>query len=121
MTKIIAINGSDAYWTRHRYVLAFGAYGWTRLLVWANSLDEALDECIDWLAEHAPGLLCDENVNEDYREALAEGCGESEAWERATADTVCGGNAGNHILSHEWFILAEDPDRQTIKSIESQQ
>lgn len=117
--KLIAINGSYKSWTQRRYILAFGFHGRTRLLVWANGIEDALDECIDWLAEHQPGLLCDENVNEEYREALADGCGESEAWERATADTICGGNAGHHLLAWECRILAEDPDRATIKAIEA--
>jgi hypothetical protein len=48
VNKIIPINGSDRDWTKHRYIPCFGAYGDTLLMVWANDLDDALDECVDW-------------------------------------------------------------------------
>jgi hypothetical protein len=117
MDKIIPVNGSDRNWTKHRYILAFGAYGWTRLMVWANSLEDALDEAIDWIAENAPGLLCDDQVAEAYREAITEGKSEDEAHEIATEDTTCGGNAGHYILSWEWCIVAEDPSRAEVLSL----
>lgn len=119
MSKIIAVNGSDRDWTSHRYVLAFGAYGWTRLMVWANNLENALDEAIDWIADNKPDLLCNEQVNEAYAEAIAEGLDEDAAYERATEDTVCGGNCGHYILSWEWSILAEDPTRDEVKALEA--
>lgn len=114
MDAIIPINASDKSWTRHRYVLCFGAYGWTRHMVWANSLDDALDECVDWIADHQPGLLMDDEVAVSYREAIAEGKGQSEAWEEATVDMVCAGNAGHYIASWEWAVVAEDPTREEI-------
>jgi len=146
MTNAITpINSSDKSWTRHRYVLAFGAYGDTRLLVWANSLDDALDECVDWIADNAPGLLADDQVAEEYERLMSEGktctrcwngaygddvgecldckgegiisLTEEEAHEEATIDTTCAGNCGNYILSHEWMILAEDPDRATMLAL----
>ncbi len=112
--SIVAVNGSDRTWTRHRYILAFGAYGWTRLMVWANSLDDALEEAGDWIEEHAPGLFCDEQVREAYEEALTEGKSEEEAQEEAEVDTtsVCSGN--HYLLSWEWMILAEDPSRAQV-------
>lgn len=61
---IIAVNSHDKSWTRHRYILWFGAYGWTRLMVWANSVSDALDEAADWMEENAPGLLDDNTVME---------------------------------------------------------
>jgi hypothetical protein len=111
---MIAINSTDKYWTKHRYVLAFGAYGDTQLLVWANNLDDALDECIDWIVDNAPGLLCDDRVAEEYHRGIAEGMSEEDAHEAATADTTCGGNCGNYILSYEWSILVEDPTRAQL-------
>lgn len=44
LVKITLVNPSDKSWTKHRYILSFGAYGWTRLMVWANSVGDALDE-----------------------------------------------------------------------------
>jgi|SRR5579885_1392820 len=111
------INFSDRHWTRHRYVLCFGAYGWTKCLVWANSLDDALDECVDWIADNAPGLLCDDQVNEEYHRAIAEGKSEEEAQEEATIDTTCAGNNGHYLLSWEWGICAEDPTTKEIHDL----
>jgi len=112
-----AINSNDRDWTNHRFVLYFGAYGDTKLLVWANNLEDALDECIDWIVDNKPVLLCDEQVKEEYDRAIAEGKSEDEACEIAECDTTSGGNCGNRILSWEWGILAEDPDRATLKEI----
>ena len=118
---------------KSRFVLCFGAYGWTKLLVWADDLGDALDGAIDWIADNAPGLLCNDQVAEDYREALArlteenaalpeeerrsEEDLESEAYDESTEDTTCGGNAGDHILSHEWCIMAEDPSREDLLQV----
>jgi hypothetical protein len=116
MDPLHIVNPTDRDWTHHRYILAFGAYGWTRLMVWANSLDAALDEAIDWIANNAPGLLADEQVNEAYREAIAEGKTEEEAQEEAEIDTTCGGNSGHYLLSWEWTVIAEDPSRAEVKA-----
>jgi hypothetical protein len=111
------VNSGDSGWTRHTYVLAFGAYGWTRLFVWANNLQHALDEAIDWLVENAPGHIVDDQLQEDYEAFLADGLSEEEAQEKAEEDTTCGGNCGNRILSHEWSILAEDPTAEDLRAI----
>ncbi len=39
------------------WVLGFGAFGPVRVLVWAEHLQDALDEACDYLAEHAPGFF----------------------------------------------------------------
>jgi hypothetical protein len=111
------INRDDRHWTKNRFILQFGAYGQTSLMVWADNLQEALDESIDWIAENEPGLLCNEQVEEAFKEALAEGKSEEEAWEISEQDTICGGNCGNRILSWEWGILAENPSKAQIKEI----
>lgn len=115
--KLNLANPGDRDWTRHRYVLCFGAYGWTLVVVWANSLEGALDGAIDWIVDFAPGLLCDDEVAEAYQEAIASGMTEEAAWEEAEQDTTCGGNCGNRILSYQWGIVAEDPDRETLIAI----
>ena len=116
------INPTSKSWTTGHYrekpyILWFGAYGTTRLLVYARHLSDALDECIDWIGDNAPGLLCNEQVNETYNEAMAEGLSEEEAFERASEDTTVGGNCGDHILSWEWGIVAEDPTPAEIAAI----
>ena len=57
MKRITYVNPHDSDWTKNQYVLCFGAYGATYLLVNANSLDSALDEAIDWLVEHEHGII----------------------------------------------------------------
>lgn len=117
MKNLEIVNPGDRSWTRHRYILWFGAYGWTRLMVWANSLEDALDEAIDWISVNAPGLLADEQVAEAYREAIARGLSDEEAQQEAEIDTTSGGNCGNYLNSSEWGIVAEDPTRAEVKAI----
>lgn len=114
---IVAVNATDADWTRNRYLLAFGAYGWTLLLVWANSLDDALDECVDWIAEKKPGLLCNEQVKGAFEAAKAEGLSDEKAHEQATCDMTSAGNYSDYIASWEWGIVAENPSRADILEI----
>jgi hypothetical protein len=125
-SEIRLVNPSqrDGWMRTYCYVFAFGAYGWTRLMVWGDSLDSALDEAIDWLVENEPGHIVDEQVNEEY-ERLCEEYGpllltdevRQQLQEEAEQDTTCGGNCGNRILSHEWSILAEDPTAEDLRAI----
>lgn len=114
LVPIHLVNPSDKTWTKHRFIFWFGAYGWTRLMVWANSLDDALDEAVDWIADNAPGLLADDAVTEEYNRCIGEGMSEEEAQEEATVDTTCAGNCGHYLNSWEWGILAEDPTRAEV-------
>ncbi len=97
-----------------RFILCFGAYGWTKLMVWADHLEDALDEAVDWIAEHAPGLLADDQVNEEYNRLVAEGVSEEDAQEAASMDTTCAGNSGHYLLSWEWGIVVENPTRAQV-------
>lgn len=112
--KIVAVNGGDRAWTRQRFVLAFGAVGTTYLMVWANGIDSALDEAVDWLADHAPGLLCDDEVASAYNEAVAEGKDDEAALQEAEADTTCAGNCGHYLRSDEWTIALANPTRAEV-------
>jgi hypothetical protein len=112
-----AVNSSDRDWTRQRFVLWFGVCGSTHLLVWANHLEDALDEAIDWLADNAPGLLCDEQVQEAYDRAISEGKSEEDAYTESTVDVTTGGNFCNHIMSWEWGITLENPTRAQLKEL----
>lgn len=115
------VNPSDRDWAPNRYVLAFGAYGSTLLLVWEKSLESALDEAVDWIAEHAPGLLADDAVREEFERIVAEqglslddDDGRSRAEVEATVDMTCAGNAGHYIPSWEWSVTAENPSRADL-------
>lgn len=118
MREIIPVNGSDRDWTHHRYIFACGAYGDTLLMVWANSLEAALDEAVDWIADHEPGLLVDDAVNDAYREGIANGLSEEEAQEQAEIDTTCAGSSGHYLNSWEWTIVVEDPTRDDVLRIQ---
>ena len=111
------INGWNKHFCKTRFVLAFGAYGNVVLMTYSPHLEDALDECIDWIAEHAKGLLCDDAVNETYNRLIAEGKDAETAYQEATVDTTSGGNCGNYLNSWEVQILAENPDRRTLKEI----
>lgn len=110
----LTVNPADIEWTTTTYVLWFGAYGSTYLRAYANNLSDALDECIDFIAEFAPGLLANDQVNEEFAEEIAKYGGaptEEEtyaAWEIATQDTTCGGNCGDYLHSWEWGLVSEE-------------
>lgn len=108
-------NGRDLW--RHSYLLWFGAYGDTLVLAYANSLDDALDEAADWLADNAPGLFIDDAVEEAYQEAIARGLSEEEAIEEAEVDVTRAGNEGRCLASWEWGIVAEDPSKAQLIAI----
>jgi len=112
MRELTMINRPDkcvhTRWATRAFILCFGAYGETRLLVYARHLEDALDECVDWIAENAPGLLMNDQVAEAYHEAIAEGKSEEEAIEEAECDMTIAGNAGDYIASWEWGIVGED-------------
>lgn len=109
LERIHYINPGDSDWTKQQYLLGLGAYGWTVVLVNANSLDDAIDETIDWCVDNAPGLLCDDEVNEAYNEAIAQGASQEKAFEEAQVDCICGGNCGNYMRSDDLHILIEAP------------
>lgn len=115
MVKMVAVNGNDRSWTRGRYILGFGQY--LRLMVWANSCDDALDEAVDWIADNKPGLLHDNEVAEAYAWAIEQGKSEEEASEEAEVDMTIAGNAGHYLLSSEWTIVAENPTRAEVLAL----
>lgn len=115
--NFFAVNPSKDY---KRFVLSFGAYGDTLLLVWADHLQDALDEAVDWIAENAPGLLADEQVNAAYNDAIAKGLDDEQACQVAEVDMTCAGNCGNFIPSWEWSVVSTFPSRERLKGIISE-
>jgi hypothetical protein len=115
--SFVAVNATDAGWTRHRYLLSFGAYGWTRLLVWANSLDDAFDVACEYLHGHAPGLLADDAVQAEYLAAVAEGYDDERAQELAEVDTTRSSD-GHYVHSWEWTLSAKNPTRAFLLQLQ---
>jgi hypothetical protein len=122
------VNPVDRDWTKHRFVLWFGACAPTRLMVWANSLDDALEEAAEWLAENAPGNIM-KDWEEEHKALVSEVCEErgitfpdgfdalpDEAkWaicDEAESDLTR--TESGFLTSYEWGIDLEDPSRADL-------
>jgi len=94
-----------------------GACAPTHLLVWGHYLDDALDIAVEWAAEHAPGLLSDQYVREEYERIRKEkpDLPEEVAWEEAAIDQT--EISGHCIPCDEWGIIAENPTRDKLKQL----
>lgn len=115
---LILVNPMDSNFTAHRYILWFGQIVPANVMVWEDSLDGAFDKAIDWIVDHQPDLLCDDMVKEAFDAAVLEGLSKEEAFDAAMSDVSIGGNCGHSVLSYEWGIVAEDPDRATILQLQ---
>jgi len=129
--EIIYVNENDQNVWRHNFILWFGAYRDTLLRVWANALDDALDEAIDWIRDNEPDMLSTDFVNEEFARLKLEReaeIGRELSWEddadnqeltdlmeEAEQDTTQGGNYGDYI--GEWGIAAEDPSDTDVLRI----
>lgn len=95
-------NPSEKSWTRHNYLLWFGACGATYVLVYANGLEDALETAAEYCVEQEwYGLVTphDQADDDDWAE-----------WERVCngeSDGVTYTEAG-FIVSWEWGIVGED-------------
>lgn len=72
-----AVLKPASYSSKQLFLMQFGAYGTTYLFVWADHLEDALKESVEWLDDNAPGHLTD--VTEDDLKESAEDLGI--AWE----------------------------------------
>lgn len=56
-----------------QFEFCFGAYGWTKVRVWASAghFEDAFEIAVEWLDEHAPGHLVD-LTQDDYTQAASE-------------------------------------------------
>ena len=109
--EVVLVNTRDQ--GDQRFVFWFG--GDTYLMSYGWDMERALEEAIDWIVDHAPGLLHDDAVEETYREAIAEGKSEEEAIEEAEMDMTSFGHSGMHYLaSWEWGIALENPTREEL-------
>ncbi len=100
------------------FIFWFGSHGATYVRAWGSSLQDALDEAVDWLSDHYPGLLADTEVEEEYKRLIGEGVSEEEAQEQAEMDMTPAGGYGQHIRSDEWGIEAENPTHARVLQIQ---
>ena len=117
--RLIFLNPGSKDYTKHRYVLWFDAHAPTYFVVWADSLQDAVDEVADeWMEKNAPGWFQDEQIEESFKEGIEEGLSEEDAQEQATADMSPVGGYGRYISSEDWGVEAEDPSREQILELE---
>jgi hypothetical protein len=128
--RIVMINPTEKTYharygskTSNSYVLWFGAYGCTRLHVYARRLEDALEECAGWLLEHAPGLITPEGSDE-HKEWIKDACEardvsypegfealeDEQKWEICEeAETDQTRTESGFIASWEWGLCLENP------------
>jgi len=95
------------------FALQFGAYGWTKLLVWASSAEDSLEEAAGWLKEFAPGIFTDEDslreMEEDYREENPD-ADDDDVMDAMYPDHTY--TESGYIPSWEWTLDEIDPGRR---------
>jgi hypothetical protein len=133
MSKLVFLNPNDRPTMSSVILWAGQAYGSdpTHFLYYGE-LDDALDEVIDWLADEKnghKGVLCNEQVESDYRAYIEEhkaeypddGENDEDLQDKARCSAECdcttGGNCGDYIMSDSWGIYAENPSRQQVKEL----
>lgn len=55
---IVNPSDHDRSYRTSLYCMWAGAYGDTRVYIWANSFEDAFEHLTEWLDDNAPGLLC---------------------------------------------------------------
>lgn len=118
-------NFNDHNFHDQMFVLWFGGDGISAryVVVFANHLEDALEEGIDYVAENYPGLLANEQIVEEYNRLRQEFVDEHERepddeeemalQEEAEVDTTTDGQ-GNAIMSDHWGISMENPSLQDL-------
>lgn len=133
MARIAVANPTDRDMTRgpggtwQTYLFSFGAYGDTRVLAYGSSMDDALEEAAEWLAEHAPGHLIgrgSDELNELVAEAREEWVNDHERYpdeeemhdvfDRATADLTY--TEAGYLTSYEWTVR-ENPTKAELVAL----
>jgi hypothetical protein len=87
------------------FAMHFGAYGTTRLLLWADHLETALELAAEWLAQYAPGhISTEEHIGQLVKEVQEEepGISDEDAYEKATADLTY--TESGYLTSYEWTV-----------------
>lgn len=117
------------------FLLWFGSVSPTYLLVFKDagidSLDDALNEAVDWIEDHAPGLLCDDEVHDKYQRLVKEACDKKglpdenmlgdrvldKLREKSEANTTRAGNHGRYLHGSEWGVDGEDVPIEALRRI----
>lgn len=114
--RINVANADHKNWTQP-WILCFGAYGETRVLAYAVSLEDALEVCAEWLLGNRPGVFCTVEVQEEFADRLLEGLSTEDAWDTATVDTTSVLDGEHFLHSWEWSLVAENPTPKQIADL----
>ncbi len=100
-----------------QFQFSFGAYGWTKVRVWARHIEDAFEIAVEWLDDHAPGHLVSHEEFAELCKEAAEELGlercENEDYDRAIVEhaerdlTIIGHATlkhGQYIAAHECFM-----------------
>jgi 5'-deoxynucleotidase YfbR-like HD superfamily hydrolase len=112
--KLIVVRSSSA--NTCRFVFWFGVSSPTYILAYGRGIEDALDEAIEWVGNNKPGLLCDKEVADLFKEYIAEGETEEDAQNMSEADTYHCGDNNHYVNSDEWRIIFENPQRAELKA-----
>lgn len=118
MSHIHSVNPGNRSFTSGRWILWIGQCSPNYFYVHANSLEDALEETVAYVADDPTlvGLLCTEEVHEAYKDAIASGMSEEAAQEEAETDvTICDG--GEYVRSDDWGYWVEDPSFGDIREL----
>jgi hypothetical protein len=124
--RLVYINDNDRTYKRNTFVLWAG-HDSRGIVVYCDGFEDAFEEMMDYLSEYAPGRLANDEVREEYirleRAFIAEHHGRQpdedercSLYEAAEVDTSSDGQ-GNHIASHEWGIIAENPSPEDLERL----
>lgn len=124
--RVWFVNPHDkSFYDGCAYVLWFGGFNATFLHIYSKSLDDALEECAGWLADHAPGHLMSFGSDEhqclikeqceereiDYS-ALDEHPDRDDVFQDAEADLTY--TESGFLTSYEWGISLENPTTEEL-------
>ena len=127
--KDAGILVNDDFYSNKAWVLHFGAYGDTKVLVWADSLGDALESAADVLP---PGIFCDEQIAEEFERLKVEAAEDPANLDpdnptdllddvldrlREESEVDCTYTESGYIASCEWGCTFEDPTLDDIKSL----
>jgi hypothetical protein len=106
-------NPTDHDWVSGLFAMTFGATGSSHVLVWANGVEDALEEAADYLEETGKSghFVPEDIMRQHYEEARAElGEGADEDAVSQKAEEGLTYTESGYIPSHEWWVDDASPE-----------
>lgn len=101
-------NPNEKRWARHRYLLSFGCVGSTHVLVYGDSIDDALEVAAKWLAENELWGHITPHTEVRSSDDLGCDCGDPFDCDSHTY------TESGWLTSWEWFV-SEPSDAELVK------